>query len=322
MTRSSRQTTSSEILDFVFRFRRLAAGHDRGCAARPCADCHAPHLARVERQVAAGAPLHFVLPAFPAKSPNPHKVLGTLPDQGERLALRFLQSFCEALGRLHPPGARVTICSDGHVFADVVGVSDAAVTHYRRELQGMAGELGTHCVDFFSLSDAFGGSGHTDARLALLAGYAEPVPELRERAREDGDLRQTFNGIHRFVFEDRVPLNPGVSRNRVRQECKALAWNVIQRSNAWSRRVAESFPDALRLSIHPQPPHSEKIGFQLLPAKDRWITPWHGVVLETGDGTWLTKRGHAERLHASLVWRDNRPSHFVAPHVSFREVLI
>ncbi|MEW2380396.1 L-tyrosine/L-tryptophan isonitrile synthase family protein [Micromonospora sp. NPDC047812] len=36
------------------------------------------------RYVRSGEPLHFVLPAFPAKSRNPEKVVGSLPDLGIR----------------------------------------------------------------------------------------------------------------------------------------------------------------------------------------------------------------------------------------------
>jgi pyoverdine/dityrosine biosynthesis protein Dit1 len=80
--------------------------------------------------------------------------------------------------------------------------------------------------------------------------------------------------------------------------------------------VAEKFPDAMRLSIHPQPPHSGKFGLQLMRSSDGWLTPWHGVVLDDGVALSLVKRWEAEKLNASIVWRDGRPSHFVAPHLA------
>ena len=90
----------------------------------------------------------------------------------------------------------------------------------------------------------------------------------------------------------------------------ALAYQVVQRSDAWGRLLADCFPTALRLSIHPQPPHSEKIGILLGDADDVWITPWHGVAVWWA-GRWrLMKRSDAEELGARLVERDGGPSHF------------
>ena len=37
-----------------------------------------------------GQAVEFVLPAFPAKSPNRKKTVGILPDKGEELALEYL----------------------------------------------------------------------------------------------------------------------------------------------------------------------------------------------------------------------------------------
>ncbi|MCP3804863.1 isocyanide synthase family protein [Allokutzneria sp. A3M-2-11 16] len=262
-----------------------------------------------------GEPIHFVIPAFPAKSPNTNKVLGKLPDLAERLALEFIQSFCDHISHFYPPGARVTICSDGHVFGDVVGVADDDVTAYHEELQRVLTASGWASVELYGLPEAFGRRDYPNLRGLLDRDYATPVDDLRGRVRREPEWRALFNGIHRFVFEDQVAAGAGRSRSKIRQEAKELAYQTIQRSNAWSSVVAERFPGALRLSIHPQAPHSEKIGFQLLRTKDNWLTPWHGVVFDNGVNFTLVKRYEAERMNASVIWRDNRPSHFVAPHL-------
>src|SRR5436190_8908121 len=65
---------SRKILEQLFQHRRLpAAGL---CAERPCEQCFALHLPKVLRFVSANETIHFLLPAFPAKSPSPKKVLG------------------------------------------------------------------------------------------------------------------------------------------------------------------------------------------------------------------------------------------------------
>ena len=76
----------------------------------------------------------MTLPAFPCKSPSPAKVTGVLPDEGERLALTELDELCRRIRDLYPPGAGVTICSDGHVFADHIGVDDDTITAYGTQL--------------------------------------------------------------------------------------------------------------------------------------------------------------------------------------------
>ena len=75
------------------------------------------------------------------------------------------------------------------------------------------------------------------------------------------------------------------------------------------------FPTALRLSIHPQPAHAEKIGIHLVETLDNWLTPWHATAVKSGGRYVLMKRYHAERMNASLVWGGLRPSHFVAPAI-------
>ncbi len=311
-------STVQALLAFVFRFRRLDPPADP-CAAQPCPSCFATHADKVRAFVEAGEPLHFVIPAFPAKSPSPRKVLGVLPDLGERLAIGFLQSFCEYIGHFHAPGARITICSDGHVFSDLIGIPDEAVSAYRRELRRMILDTGGGSIDLFSLEDAFGAGDFEHMRRRLVQGYADPLDEVWQRVRSDAAVRSTFNGLHRFLFEDRAGFHPHLSRSKLREQCKHLAADVLRRSNAWSSLAEEVFPSALRLSIHPQPSHGRKIGFHMIRTRDNWLTPWHGVVIDDGRRFTLVKRSEAEERNASLVWRNSRPSHYVAPQVLSEE---
>jgi pyoverdine/dityrosine biosynthesis protein Dit1 len=67
---------------------------------------------------------------------------------------------------------------------------------------------------------------------------------------------------------------------------------------------------SLRLSIHPQGPHSEKIGILLGGANDNWLTPWHGVAVKQDDSFRFMRRHEAEELGGRMVERDGRPSYF------------
>ena len=300
---------SIDILKTLFRHRRLQNGAGN-CADNPCEQCLALHLPKVRRCIAAGEPIHFLLPGFPAKSPNPQKVLGRLPDMGEEIALNFLEHVCAEIQDLYSPGARISICSDGRVFSDLVGVREEDVSDYAVELRLMMERIQARSLDFFSMEDLFDIKDHTAMRDKLLLHYADALESIKERIRSFGHHRALFNGIQRFLFEDRLVLETDKSRNQVRNECKDLAYHVIQRSDSWSRLLSDCFPTALRLSIHPQSPHSEKIGILLGEGKDTWLTPWHGVALKQQDKFILTRRHEAEALGARPIERDGRPNYY------------
>lgn len=269
-------------------------------------------LPKLQYYISQGQPIHLILPAFPAKSPNPHKVLGKLPDLGEEIALTFLQSLCEDIRQVYAPGVRLSICADGRVFADLVQVSDADVSAYNDALKQQLQQLGTTNLDVLNLEDLLTTSSFDEARAWIISQYGEPLAELKARVRDTEHHRALFNGIHRFVSEDNLALAPEKSKNRVKEESKEIAYEVVRRSNAWTRLLAQEFPHAVRLSIHPQHPHSDKIGLRITRAVDDWLTPWHGVVVLRDNDYVLMKRSQAEDVGAELVLKDGRPSHFVA----------
>lgn len=311
---------SIKILGLLYRYQRLDESEVAGGeeSRTPCISCLDARQSKIERFIRDDEKIHFVIPAFPAKSPNQKKVLGALPDLGEQLALQFLQSICDYIGHFYPPGARITICSDGHVFGDVVGVTDNAVDNYRESLMGIIKTANLASLEMFGLDDAFGGNNYPRLREILERDYTVSLEELKSSVRTDKAARALFNGIHRFMYEDALARGEGeeLSKTKLRNDSKDAAYQTIRRSNAWSRVVAERFPAAIRLSIHPQPPHAEKLGLQLMPTKDGWLTPWHGVVLDDGNSLRLIKRWDAEKLGASIVRRNGRPSHFVAPNLT------
>lgn len=305
VTRSGRQT-AREILIRLFADNRVLPGTPQGLT--PAAE--ALHLPRVEAFVRAGAPIELVLPAFPAKAPNPLKVLGPLPDLAERRGLERLSELLDSLSEVWKPGARMTICSDGHVFADVVGVSDAEVDSYREALIPL---IVDPRIGWFDLAAAFGDDPPTALRSRLLERYAEPLADLRVRCEQVRSLSVQIDGIHRFLVEDELALHPGLSRNQAKKQTRARAYEVVRRSEAWGALVTDAFPGAMRLSIHPQPDPSTKIGIKLFGVHDPWMTPWHGAVVVGREGSTLMRRDEAEVMGARVVHEDGRPSHLELP---------
>lgn len=296
-----------EVLRLVFARRRLSAHLD--CPPN-CEACLSPHLAKVEAFIRQRRPIQFVLPAFPAKSPNPQKVLGRLPDMAERVALIFLQNLCMRIKTIYRPGAQVTICSDGLVFSDLVRVLDDDVVKYGDGIRGILGQLESSALSTYGLTDEFGAITFDQMRSELVTGFAASIPQIRERIAADPAALGMYNGISRFLFEDFTVLEPEKTRNQVRKSSKDFAYRMIQRSDAWSVLVERRFPHALRLSIHPQPAHHAKIGIHLVETLDNWLTPWHSTAVRSEGRYVLMKRYQAERLGATVVMDAGRPSHF------------
>lgn len=308
---------ASEILRLVFSHRRTLPRTEkcaRAASNEACEHCLEPHLPLVRRFIGAGLPIHFVLPAFPAKSPNPEKVLGRLPDMAEELSLRSLQARCAEIQAIYPPGARITICSDGLVFSDLVGVADSDVNDYGERITQMIGQLQLNSLETFHMQDLYDESGSGEQmREWLCRHYAESPETIRERLHSNESQQALFNGIQRFLFEDQVAVDKGKSRSRIRSECKERTYEVVRRSDAWGRLVADCFPASLRLSIHPQPPHSEKIGILLAESRDVWLTPWHAVALKENGHFRLIKRREADELGATIVSNNGSLSHMELP---------
>lgn len=311
ITQQERQdhTLDREILKIIFNFRKTIAA-DEHCLTNACETCFLQHEGKIGFFTDEQKPLHFILPAFPAKSPNSSKVLGTLPDLGEKIALQALEDLCKEIKSIYEPGAHMVICSDGRIFSELVGVTDDQVSRYVNGIQKMIDSLKLQHVSIVNLEDLLPGDTFDNLREQVLQSYAEPLDELAARLKADPEFKGLFNGIHRFITEDRKAMQSERSKSQVKEESKGIALKVIQHSNAWTRFLAYVYPDAIRLSIHPYPAHSDKIGIQLTKATDNWLTPWHGVIVLQEDGYVLMKKSEAEAKDARLVYEKDQPYYY------------
>ncbi|MGE4232014.1 MAG: L-tyrosine/L-tryptophan isonitrile synthase family protein [Bacteriovoracia bacterium] len=297
-----------EILAVIFRYRRsLEDAHEE---RHFCEQCNFPHIQRIQEFISKNEPIHFVLPAFPAKSPNLKKVIGKLPDLGEVVALRFLNEICNEIKTLYSAGAKITICSDGRVFNDLLRVRDDDVSAYTKEISKIISDEELINLNTFDLDHHSNFLAFDDMRSKLTSRYGYTTEQIREIIKTKPRELSTFNGIERFLIEDFLYLEPTLSKNAVRKLCHELAYRVVQRSHAWSALVSERFSNSVRLSIHPQPCHFEKIGICLVPTKDNWLTPWHGTAVKIGEKITLMKRFQAEELGAKLIYNQEKPAYF------------
>ncbi len=299
-----------QVLRLVMNYQRRSDAEGQ-CTASPCEACRDVHLGRVEGFIAEGRPIEFILPAFPGKSPNLAKVLGDMPDMAELLSLSFLDSLCQQIQALYAPGTRIIICSDGRVFADLVRIPDSAITSYQDELRLMMRRLGADSLDFHGLDDEYPGMDFDQMRHKLVEAHGEPIEALREEILAGGEPLSLYRGITRFLLEDATGVTSTHSRTALQKECRIRAYGVIQRSKAWGALIARKYPRSVRLSIHPQPCASPKLGIHLMETADNWLTPWHGTAVKINGRFVLMRRRQAEELGAQLVYTDGRPSHYV-----------
>lgn len=105
--------TSNKILDIIFEYalNKFNDSMEKLAVGRP------KFLSVIDQFVIAGTQVEMCLPAFPFKSANKvYKVFGIFPDKAEELALERLNTMCIRIGDVYPPGAKLTIISDGLVY--------------------------------------------------------------------------------------------------------------------------------------------------------------------------------------------------------------
>lgn len=309
---------ANNIFAEVLRFRRAPESQE-SCQNLHCQKCTVPHLPKILSAVRKNKPVTFVLPAFPGKSPNLEKVLGPMPDYAERLALGFLGALCQRVKKYYSPGINMILCSDGRVFSDVVGMKDSNVTAYQVALDNLIKEMTLSDITTFNLDNYYENHNFNQMRDELLKSHGNSLEFTKQKIRngahlsansDERELNRMYRGITRFLFEDSLHAGQSKSRSALQNESRSKAYEVIRRSNAWSELIAKRFPDAVRLSIHPQICGAKKLGIRLI-SNEIWMTPWHGVAVETKEGFILLKRSVAEALGAKLIYSsEGLPSYY------------
>ncbi|KAK2589700.1 hypothetical protein QQS21_012625 [Conoideocrella luteorostrata] len=283
-----------------------------------------------------GKMIEFCLPAFPCKSSCTGKVLTTAPDRGEYLALSNMHAFVQAIEALYEPGAKLWVISDGHVFSDCIGVDDDVVDTYGAQLQAMNRKIvqlrggGKDRIGFRSLPELFGSydkknlreqlevekvlpelehhipTAMTDeaevCRKILTEGFQLDSAELRSiLSAQDASMVALYRGFSKFMLEDLTTnkYTSHLSRTQLRKKSAKVAFEMIQRNQAYSNLVQMLFPHHVRLSIHAHDNAGPKFGIQMLgrgvlptdvlPPNGKDVqscdklhvpTPWHNCVVQ------------------------------------------
>lgn len=239
-------------------------------------------------------PIEAVLPAFPCKSSNIHKVAGPTPDLGEELAILRIIDFVQLVNAIYPPGMQFFIVSDGHVFSDCINVDDDVVDTYTEQLKAVyerVKPVGFDGILFRGLNDCFRsktkdmvkpmlqdvGIDHylgtklddeTEVnRKILMYGCDDNADNLRSQISITGHPRlYLYRGFNKFMSDDLIHFQREnkLSGKKYKKLVSLVAFEMIRRNDAYSNLVELVFPFHLRLSIHAHPNCGPKFGIRLL----------------------------------------------------------
>ncbi|KAJ5645675.1 transferase family protein [Penicillium longicatenatum] len=284
-------------------------------------------LAVIARFVAKGERIQACLPAFPFKSANKvYKVLGSLPDMAEKLALERLNTICIRIEEIYSPGAEIVIISDGITYNDLLCISDQETWMYGEALRKMVVEKGFNNISFSRIRDLLDFplpeklneivyvANCTTFRRLLLNKYGKDSLDINQEIATNPDTKLTYLGYKRFLESDLqyiFPRGQGRSAHSYKRDCKYVAKQMLIRGYAFAAAIRNAFPNHLRLSIH-ESICGTKLPISLLNTKTGFTTPWHCSVAQLADGVWVSgpmgELSQDSRLE--LVHVDGKPSHY------------
>lgn len=219
-------------------------------------------LDTIESFVVEKATIQTCLPAFPFKSANKdYKVLGTLPDKAEELALERLNSMCARVQNVYAPGARITIISDGITYngnlnkherllavltscVDLLCISDRETWAYGEALRRMACEKQFDYISFSRLQDLVKISlqeelreisyvaNCTNFRRQLLNEFGRDDLDIDHEIATNPDTKLTYLGYRRFLESDLkliFPLQEGRANKAYKRDVRYLAKQMLIR---------------------------------------------------------------------------------------------
>jgi len=238
--------------------------------------------------------IDLILPGFPAKSPDIKKdVFGPHVDRGEEIAVATLNGLCAHIGTLYKQGAHVTICSDGRIFSNELGIPDRDVDLYHNGLRELAKQA-PH-LRFVRLDDTFGKGTADQLRARFLARYALLKEEYAEFALTDTQAQASVAFFTKLFGKKQ----------------KERALEVSRRSVAYYAMMDDVYRHHIRLSIHPQIPDVTPISINLVSPFDGTLTPWRSVLVQTSQGNRLMLKADAEKQNYELIYKDGRPYCFM-----------
>ncbi|KAI0855118.1 Pyoverdine/dityrosine biosynthesis protein-domain-containing protein [Xylaria cubensis] len=305
------EATASKVLAIIASYSVVFERHSSSW------DAVHDFLPIVTEQIASGAPVRMILPGFPFKENSKNLVLGPLPDLGEELALAHLQGLCDNISAIYENGANITICSDGLVYNDLMGVSEEAVWEYGEALRAMAAGNELRNIKFIRLWDLLEHPGRCfdqDNKKLAKAYYLEHATCIRrELLYRYGDAEFDANAAIRTDkdWATTHDVYTGVLVRKDTESPESLATQMIPRGKAYGAALRANLPDYVRLSIHDSAGKG-KFSLALIPQEKGSVglMPWRSSIAVDGDGSYRAVYPDQVRETHELIYKGEQPYFF------------
>jgi pyoverdine/dityrosine biosynthesis protein Dit1 len=303
--RLDRQETVHDRVFEIMRSKRFRAGTVKQTSFEDNRELFRPI---VERHIEAGTPLELVMPSFPFKHRNPVKVGRRSPDMAEVLCLCRLREAGLALGRVHEPGARFVIVSDGLVYRTMFGVTRHEALSYRERVKEMIAQLGFEdTIEVTDMEELVGSRralfDHVEERLRpVFTEWWRTNPDDLRRASLISASAANVN-TSESVTQDLVQMATkdavlGPDGQSTLDNFETIRGQTVDRAEQGAFEFAlflyvlreidlveSCYPDAVRVTVHPKP---GQWGLHLVNQESR-VFPWQGVAYRNEREQWRVK---------------------------------
>lgn len=264
---------------------------------------------RIDKFVGANTPISFAILGLPFKSTNHRdKVLGPLPDLGEELTIRNLETFNADIKSIYAPGIKILVASDGYMFNDILGVPDAEVQQYKEITKSFATNS---TVSILDINDFYTGSNSTETKrdkLMLQFGYT--WDKMEQEILFNPDVNILYKGMIRFM-EEELADKPFASNSQRHKEAKRLSREMMLRNEAYNKLTRTELSSSIRLSMHSSVNNGYKYSFKLIPGAHTHHSAWHSCILIDGKQAITLHKADAVKAGYELVYKNGQPYNFI-----------
>lgn len=264
---------------------------------------------KLEKMIGNDAPLSFVMLGFPFKSTNQRdKVIGNVPDLGERLTIDNFTEFDKQIKLVYAPGVEIVIVSDGYVFNDLLHLNDGIVEAYKEISIDMAKNAP---IQFYDLNDFYNKRIRlSEKRTKVVEQFGISEAKLDAEILTNPDVNFLYRGMIHFMTEE-LQAHPFVSHSQLQKAAKKLTREMMFRNEAYSNLVREEFSSYVRLSMHPSMDNGNKYSFKLIPGENTRHSAWHSAILMDKCEYITIHKKDAEALGAELQYKDGQPYSYI-----------
>lgn len=264
---------------------------------------------KIESMIGTNLPLSFVMLGFPFKSTNQRdKVIGMIPDLGEKLTIDNFSDFNTKIKKVYENGVNVVIVSDGFIFNDLLHLNDGIVEAYKEISMDMAKDAP---MEFYDVNDFYSKRvSLAEKRNRVVEQFGVSEAFLDKEILTNPDVNFLYRGMIHFMSEE-LSAHKFVSNSQLQKAAKKLTREMMFRNEAYSNLVRNEFSNYIRLSMHPSVNNGNKYSFKLIPGENTRHSAWHAAILMDKCEYITIHKKDAEEMGAILQYKDGQPYSYI-----------